>query len=89
MFFRGLLSLVGLFHVANGLFMIGDAEDWYLTAPGVSQTGSMNHHFIVDIGLAFFASGAGMTIGLRKGRVAATFALAGATWPALRALFHI
>ena len=69
--------------------MIGDAEAWYLTAPGVSSTGPMNHHFIVDIGLAFVASGAGMMIGLRTGRIAATFALAGATWPALHALFHI
>jgi hypothetical protein len=59
MLFRGLLSLLGLFHQPNGLFMIADTEAWYLTAPGVSQTGPMNPHFIVDIGLAFAASGAG------------------------------
>ena len=49
----------------------------------------MNHHFIVDVGLALVASGAGMLIGLRAGATAAAFALAGAAWPALHASFHI
>lgn len=86
---RGLLGLLGLFHLANGLFMVGDPDGWYWATPGVSQTGPMNHHFIVDIGLAFLASGADMAIGLRPGRIAAILALAGATWPALHALFHV
>jgi hypothetical protein len=86
---RILLGLIGLFHLAVGLVMIGDAEAWYLATPGVSQTGPMNHHFIVDIGLAFLASGAGMLAGFRMGRTTATFALAGAIWPALHAAFHV
>jgi hypothetical protein len=86
---RALLGLIGLFHLANGLAMIGDAHAWYEATPGVSQTGPMNHHFIVDIGLVFVASGAGMLAGLRAGRTAAILTLAGATWPALHALFHI
>jgi hypothetical protein len=49
----------------------------------------MNHHFIVDIGLAFVASGAGMMAAMRPGRTAMTLALAGAVWPSLHALFHI
>jgi phage-related tail protein len=49
----------------------------------------MNHHFIVDIGLAFSASGAGLLFTLRAGRAAAAFVLAGATWPALHALLHM
>ena len=89
MLWRSVLGLFGLFHLANGLFIVGDPEDWYRATPGVGRTGPMNHHFLVDIGLAFVASGAGMLIGLRPGRVAATLALAGATWPALHAVFHI
>jgi hypothetical protein len=86
---RVLLGLIGLFNLAVGLVMIGGAEAWYWATPGVSQTGPMNHHFIVDIGLAFLASGAGMLAGFRQGRTAATFAFAGAVWPALHAAFHI
>ena len=49
----------------------------------------MNPHFIRDIGLIFIASGAGLLAGARSGRTMATLALAGATWPALHAIFHI
>lgn len=86
---RVLLVLLGLIHLANGLFMISAPASWYAAAPGVSDTGPMNPHFIVDIGLIFVASGAGMAMGMFSGRPAAAFALAGATWPALHALFHI
>ena len=81
------LVILGLFHLGNGLFMIAAPDSWYAAVPGVIQTGPMNHHFIVDIGLAFMASGAFMILGTRE-RMAA-FALAGATWPALHALFHV
>jgi hypothetical protein len=86
---RILLGVLGLIQVVNGLLMIGDTDSWYWAIPGVSQTGPMNHHFIIDIGLAFIVSGTSMTIGLRAGRAATTCALIGATWPALHALFHI
>ncbi len=83
------LVLLGLFHLGNGLFMIVAPDSWYAAVPGVIQTGPMNHHFIVDIGLAFAASGVGMIAGWRMDPTAATFALAGATFPALHALFHV
>ncbi|MBI3676127.1 MAG: hypothetical protein HY243_05875 [Proteobacteria bacterium] len=87
MVIRVLLLLVGLFQVVNGLWMLTAPENWYAGVPGVTLTGPINLHFITDIGLAFLASGAGMMLGARKGLAA--FALAGATWPALHALFHI
>ncbi len=86
---RGLLGLLGLFHLLNGLTMLFAPEAWYAAVPGVSMTGPINHHFITDIGLAFIASGAGMMVGIQLGKMAATLALAGATWPALHALFHV
>ena len=86
---RRILGLLGLFHLINGLTMILAPAYWYATVPGVSQTGPINHHFIVDIGLAFVANGVGLMAAMRPGRTATTLALAGATWPAMHALFHI
>jgi hypothetical protein len=86
---RIILAGIGLFHLSNGLFMVADPGGWYFGTPGVSRTGPMNHHFIVDVGLAFSASGAGLLFVFRGGRAAAAFVSAGATWPALHALFHI
>ncbi|HEY2032123.1 MAG TPA: hypothetical protein VGH02_00410 [Rhizomicrobium sp.] len=89
MILRWLLGLLGLFHLINGLWMILAPGAWYMAIPGVTATGPMNHHFIVDIGLAFAASGAGMMMALRGGITAAALALAGATWPTLHACFHV
>jgi hypothetical protein len=86
---RGLLGLLGLFHVVNGLYMLMAPEAWYAAVPGVSAAGPFNHHFIVDIGLVFLASGAAMLAALRPGHTAAVLALTGSVWPALHALFHI
>lgn len=84
-----ILAILGAFHLATGLWMIADPMGWYMAVPGVAESGPANHHFIIDIGLAFIASGAGMMSVLRGTLTTAAFALAGATWPALHALFHI
>lgn len=86
---RILLAVLGLFHIANGLFMLGAPAQWYAAVPGVTMTGPFNPHFVLDIGMAFLASGAGLVLGARKGRDAAVLACAGATWPALHALIHV
>ena len=87
MIVRALLAIVGLFHVAVGAFMLVAPDHWYAAVPGVAATGPFNPHFVRDIGLAFVASGAGLMAGAPRGRVAAAYACAGATWPALHALF--
>ena len=89
MFVRVLLVLFGLIHLINGLYMLVAPQAWYDSVPGVTATGPFNHHFIIDIGFAFAASGVGMITGFRAGQTAAAFALAGATWPTLHALFHL
>lgn len=86
---RLFLALLGLFHIANGLFMLADPARWYATVPGVPVTGPFNPHFVLDVGMAFMASGAGLMLGARKGRDAAMLAVAGAAWPALHALIHV
>lgn len=86
---RVLLLVLGLFHIANGLFMLAAPADWYAAVPGVTLSGPFNRHFILDIGMAFLASGAGLAWGMRAGRSAAVIACAGAVWPALHALIHV
>ena len=89
MFVRVLLGLLGGFHLLNGVYMLVAPHVWYASVPGVTSTGPFNHHFVTDIGFAFAASGVGMMMGYRPGQRAAAFALAGATWPTLHALFHV
>ncbi len=84
---RFLLLVLGLIHISNGAWMLAAPMSWFESIPGVAETGPLNHHFVTDVGLAFVASGLGFILGSRKGMAA--FALAGATWPALHALFHI
>jgi hypothetical protein len=86
---RVLLLLLGLFHIANGIWMLADPMGWYAAVPGVTASGPFNHHFICDIGFAFIACGAGMAAGFLPGLRNAVFAIAGSVWPALHGLFHI
>jgi len=79
--------ILGLFHLANGLWMLTAPHGWYMIVPGVSTTGPLNHHFISDVALAFVASGAGFIWRARPG--SAAYTIAGAAWPALHALLHI
>lgn len=89
MIVRALLLLLGLFHITNGLYMLVAPMAWYGAVPGVTATGPFNHHFILDIGMAFLASGGLLALGARKTASAGSFAIAGATWPVLHALIHI
>jgi hypothetical protein len=89
MIVRALVILLGLFHLANGLAMLIAPMAWYETVPGVTATGPFNHHFILDVGMAFVASGGLLIAGARRTASAANFAIAGATWPILHALIHV
>jgi hypothetical protein len=89
MILRALLILLGIAHVSNGIVMLVAPESWYAAVPGVSMTGPLNPHFILDIAMAYLASGAGLLLGTRRGVPAACAAVAGATWPALHGLIHI
>jgi hypothetical protein len=89
MFSRSLIALIGLANLLNGLAMIAGPAAWYQAVPGVGMTGPFNPHFVVDIGLAYCASGLAMLAPATRLRQAALLAVAGAAWPALHALFHI
>lgn len=86
---RAMLLILGAFHLANGVAMLAAPAAWYAAVPGVAASGPLNHHFLFDVALAFLASGAGLVLGAGRARAAAAWASAGATWPALHALFHL
>ena len=87
MIIRLLLALVGLANMANGLFMLIAPDRWFAAVPGVPVP--FNPHFVMDIGMAYIASGAGIALGARMGRSSAILACAGAAWPVLHAFIHI
>ena len=83
------LVIVGLFNVLNGLFMLIAPDAWFARVIGDMPMGMMDDHFIRDVGFAYLGSGVGLIWGIRAGVTAAAFALAGAIWPVLHALFHL
>lgn len=54
---RALAALLGLFHAGNGLYMLAAPTAWFAAAPGASETGPFNPHFVADVGFAFLAGG--------------------------------
>ncbi len=83
------LVFLGVFHLANGLAMLVFPAAWAAAVVHLGAPDHLHFHFIADIGMAFLASGTGLLLGVRRGAANAAFAVAGATWPALHALFHI
>ena len=55
---------VALLLAANGLYMLVAPESWYHAVPSVPHTGPLNPHFVRDIGIAYFASAAGIVAGI-------------------------
>jgi uncharacterized protein YjeT (DUF2065 family) len=83
-----LIAILGLGLAANGLFMLAAPADWYVTVPGVTETGPFNAHFVRDIGVAYLVAGATL-IWFALDRAARPAALAGAAFLALHALVHV
>ena len=86
---RLLLLLLGLFHAANGLFMLALPTRWAAAVVHQPAPVHLEMHFIADIGMAFLASGAALLWSARRGQRFAPWAIAGAAWPALHALIHV
>jgi len=86
---RILAGLLGLYYVALGAVMLWDPLAWYKATPGVTHTGPFNPHFVIDVALAFVASGALWSAAAMLARHRAGLALGAALWPALHAAFHV
>lgn len=80
---------LGLLLIANGLYMIAAPGSWYASVPGVADTGPLNRHLVIDIGMLYltignaFAAGAVWTGGRLALWLFATF------WLVWHALFHL
>jgi len=81
------LYVVGALAVLNGFAMWFAPMTWFETVPGVSMMGPFNLHFVRDIALVYAFSGGAMIWGAATN--VGAIAIAGATWPALHALFHV
>lgn len=84
---RIILGALGLLHVLNGIYMLLFPLAWYHAVPGVEMTGPFNVHFVRDISFIFLASGGLFWAAIIRRNGA--FAIAGAVWPVMHALFHI
>ncbi len=67
MFLKGFYLVMGLLSLGNGVWMLASPEGWYYDVPaGVPDTGSLNIHFVRDIGLAYAISGVGFLWAMRN-----------------------
>jgi len=80
--------ILGLLAAANGVFMLIAPHAWYLSAPGVPDTGPFNQHFVRDIGCAFLVTGISL-VWFAIDVQARAAALAAAAFMALHALVHL
>jgi hypothetical protein len=84
----GAAILMGLAALANGIFMLVSPEQWYLSVPGVTDTGPFNQHFIRDIGLVFLFVGAAFLLGVAQAHYRVVLWAAPTLWLVAHALFH-
>ena len=84
---RILLIALGVGAIANGLFMMLDAEPWYgLVA---SDTGAFNAHFVRDIGAAYLTSGVALVWGALRPALRGPLLAIAALFLGLHALTHV
>jgi hypothetical protein len=85
-----LFWVLGLFNVANGLWMLGAPADWYEHLPaGVPDTGPLNLHFVRDIGAAFTTIGVAFCAAAPRAREHRAVVLAAGLFSVLHALVHV
>lgn len=82
------ILLLGALLLANGLYMLADAADWYRLVPTVPATGPFNGHFVRDIGCAYITAAAGL-LWLARDVRAWPAALAGGAFLGLHAATHV
>jgi len=86
---QGVIALVALFALFNGLYMLIDPFGWYQAVPTVKFTGPPNAHFIRDIGIAYIGSGAMLAYAAFHPAGRWLAAVAGALWLSVHGGLHI
>ena len=86
--FRIVAGLIGVFHAANGFYMVTAPERWFTGAPGAMATGPFNSHFVMDVGFAFVAGGVAFLAFAWRPKLK-LLALGASGFLVLHALFHL
>ena len=81
--------LLGLFALANGMFMAVSPEDWYWAVAGVPDRGPFNQHFVRDIGFIYTLIGVAFLYGGVYAKYRLQLWLMPTAWLVLHAIFHI
>ena len=82
--------VLGLFNLANGLWMLAAPADWYERLPaGVPDTGPLNLHFVRDIGAAFTTIGVAFCVAAPRAREHRAVVLGAGLFFVLHALIHV
>ena len=81
------LIIVAVVYVFLGAYMWFAPLRWYENTPGVAMMGPYNAHFVRDVAIAFFVSGA--ALGWAWWKHDKTAGVIGAACVCLHALFHI
>jgi hypothetical protein len=76
-----------VFYLLTGLYVAVSPHEFYENAPGVTDTGPYNMHFIRDVGFAFVVSALGIAYGLA--RRLKPLIIFGTAWLAMHGLFHL
>ena len=88
-FVVGAAILLGLFALANGIFMVLAPESWYWAVPGVPDRGPFNQHFVRDIGFIYALIGGAFLYGALYPAHRVVLWSIPTAWLGLHALFHI
>lgn len=86
---RWIAIILTVLFLGNGLVMLTVPYPWYLTVPGVIQTGPFNDHFVRDIGATYLACGIGTLLGALDLRRHAGAVAVAAGFQGVHALIHV
>ncbi len=76
-----------VYYLFTGLYLAIAPYSFYMTAPGVTDTGPYNMHFVRDVGFAFTVSALGLAYGIRE--QLKPLILFGALWLVVHGVFHL
>lgn len=83
---RIIAAVLGVYHGSNGLYMLVAPHSWFLGA--ATDTGPFNHHFVIDVGVAFLAAGLAF-LALAWDRRAALLAMGASGFLVGHAIIHL
>lgn len=84
-----ILALLAALHGALALWMLVDPSGWFVTVPGVTDTGPFNPHLVRDVGIAYLTVAGGFGVAAYWLRVAFPVLGMVAIWFTGHAALHV